>query len=365
MRIALVSTCAVATPPTGYGGTELVIAELAREYVRLGHDVTVYATADSACAGRRRALFPRPVWPPCELAELRHVEFAWRDVATRGFDVVHVNQAVALPFARFVTGVPVVHTIHHDRWPAATVHYHAYPEINYVAISRRQAELVPEVPVRRVIYHGLDPRAYPAGDGRGGYAAFVGRFAQEKAPHLAIDAAVRAGVPLRLAGRPHHVDHAYHAREVEPRLQRHAGRVWYVGELVHEPKAELLCGALALLFPIDWEEPFGLVMIEAMLAGTPVIAFPRGAAPEVIDDGVTGYLVRKVDEMAARLRDIDALDRGRCRQRAIERFSAQRMASRYLELYEDLAAERAPRRHHHDGADGRLPAAPESARSAG
>ena len=344
MKIALLSTCAVATPPRGYGGTELVVAELAREYVSRGHDVTLFATADSTGAGKLRALVAKPHWPPSDLVEVRHAGFAWQEIAAGGFDVVHANHAMQLPFSRLVD-VPTVYTIHHHRDEALLAHYRAHPNVSYVAISRRQAQLSPELRFAKVIHHGVDETVYPAGDGRGGYLAFLGRFDLDKAPHLAIDAAVRAGMPLRLGGAPH--DLAYHEREVVPRLERHAGLVSHLGEVIHEPKTELLRHASAMLFPIQWEEPFGLVMIESMLVGTPVIAFRRGAAPEVIDEGVTGYLVDDVDEMAARIADVAHLDRRACRQHALERFTTRRMAGRYLELYAALVRQKhAPHRRH-------------------
>jgi glycosyltransferase involved in cell wall biosynthesis len=342
MRIALLSTCAVSTPPTGYGGTELVVGELAKQMVRLGHEVTVYATGDSTAPGRQRALFSQPIWPPNDLCELRHAAFAWQDIARGGFDLVHGNHAEHLAFTPFVD-VPTVLTVHHHRHMPLLEHYLAYPNVAYVAISRRQAELSPELEFARVIHHGVDPRSYRMGDGAGGYVAFLGRFSPEKGPHRAIDAAVRAGVRVVLGGNVH--DHAFHEREVMPRLERHRELVRHIGEVVHEPKNELLRHAQAMLFPIDWEEPFGLVMIESMLVGTPVIAFPRGSAPEVIEDGVTGFIVRDLDEMAARIRDVRALDRRACRQRAIDRFNSLRMATRYLDLYEEVVQERHLPRH--------------------
>jgi glycosyltransferase involved in cell wall biosynthesis len=344
MKIALLSTCAVATPPRGYGGTELVVAELAREYVSRGHDVTLFATADSTGAGKLRALLARPHWPPSDLVEVRHAGFAWQEIAAGSFDVVHANHAMHLPFSQLVD-VPTVFTVHHHRDEALLEHYLAHPNVHFVGISRRQVQLSPELRFAKVIHHGVDETLYPAGDGRGGYLAFLGRFDLDKAPHIAIDAAVRAGVPLRLGGKPH--DLAYHEREVVPRLARHAGLVSHLGEVIHEPKIELLRHASAMLFPIQWEEPFGLVMIESMLVGTPVIAFRHGAAPEVIDEGVTGFLVDDVDEMTARIAEVAHLDRRACRQHALERFTTRRMAARYLELYEGLVRHKHAQRRRH------------------
>jgi glycosyltransferase involved in cell wall biosynthesis len=217
-------------------------------------------------------------------------------------------------------------------------HYRSYPEVAFIAISERQAALAPELPWARTIHHGLDPELYAAGSGDGGYVAFLGRFAAEKAPHLAIDAARAAGVRLLLGGNAHAIPEAqaYFERELRPRLAD-ATNLEACGELSHGPKVRLLSGARALLFPIEWEEPFGLVMIESMLVGTPVIAFARGSAPEVIEDGVTGYLVHDAAEMAERIRQLDRIDRTRCRARAQERWSVTRMAKDYADVYAQLA----------------------------
>lgn len=346
MRIALVSTCALSTPPKAYGGTELIVAELAKGLHHLGHDVTVFATGDSKPNTKLCAHFARPVWPPNDMAELRHASFAWRDIsnASPRFDVVHINHASALPYT-LMSQLPTVLTIHHARVEHLVEHYLAYPDVAYVAISKRQAELSPEVRIADVIHHGLDATNYDKGLGDGGYVAFLGRFAPEKGPHLAIDAALRADARICLGGAPHEVAREYFEREMKPRLAAGGARVDWRGELSHEPKLELLRGARALLVPAQWEEPFGLVMIEAMLVGTPVIAFPLGSVPEVVEDGVTGFLVRDVDEMSQRIRAIDQLDRERCRVRAQQRFSHLRMARRYEALYERwVRARRRPAR---------------------
>lgn len=333
MKIAMVSTCALSTPPKAYGGTELVVAEVASGLTRRGHDVTVFATGDSRPRAKVRALFERPVWPPSDLAELRHAEVAWKAIAREGFDVVHVHHASALAFSDFVP-VPCVATLHHDRVAPLIDHYVSHPRVAYVAISRRQAELSPEIAFARVIHHGLDPDLYSCSRNAPPIAGFLGRLACEKGPHLAIDAARMAGVPIELAGEAHHVAQGFFAREVEPRLALPGVR--WLGELSHAPKVELLRRVGVLLVPIQWEEPFGLVMIEAMLTGTPVIAFGRGSVPEVIEDGQTGFIARDVAEMASAIPRAFALDRAKIRARAVERFSSARMTVDYESLYEAM-----------------------------
>jgi glycosyltransferase involved in cell wall biosynthesis len=336
MRIALLSTCAVAVPPRAYGGTELVIAELAKMLTRHGHDVTVFATGDSSPQAPLRWRFRHPIWPPNALAELRHSAWAWSSICAEDppFDLVHVHHAQAASFSA-VCDVPTVLTLHHERVDELVDFYRDLPEVTYVGVSRRQAELVPELGVSHVVHHGLDAELYELGDGAGGWLAFVGRFAAEKGPHVAIDVAVAAGIPLRMGGRPHWVDERYFAEEVRPRLARAGapdGVTWH-DEVDLERKLAMLRGARATLFPIAWEEPFGLVMIESMLVGTPVVAFARGAAPEVIDEGVTGFLVRNTAEMLDRVRGVAAIDRRRCRARARQRFGSARMARDYARVY--------------------------------
>lgn len=341
MRVALLSTCAVAVPPRGYGGTELVVAELARALDALGHEVTVFATGDSRPAGELRYRFERPVWPPNELAELRHAAFAFGHVtaeaaAGRPYEIVHVHQAPSIAFAGLVDA-PFVLTLHHHRDESLLDHYLDYRDlagVTFVAISARQAALVPELEVPHVVHHGIDPSHHALGRGDGGYCAFLGRYASEKGPHLAVEAALAAEVPIRLGGRPHWPDRDYAERHVFPRLAAAGERARDLGELGPAAKLELLQGARALLFPIAWEEPFGLVMIEAMLVGTPVIALRAGSVPEIVEEGITGFVVSDVAAMAARLRALAGFDRARCRARALERWTATRMARDYLSVYE-------------------------------
>ncbi|HTE53416.1 MAG TPA: glycosyltransferase family 4 protein [Kofleriaceae bacterium] len=329
------STCAVDVPPRAYGGTELFVANLARELVARGHQVVVYATGSSHPDGELRWRFARPIWPPSRTYEVEHSTWAWRDIATSGFDLVHVNGPEGL-IAPNRIDVPTIVTVHHSRNDEANAMMRSAAPAHVVAISRRQAELVPEIGVSAVIHHGLATRLYPEGAGTGGYAAFLGRLAPEKGAHIAIDVAREAGIPLRIggpywAGIPE-LDQYFHA-EIRPRLERAGSELEWLGELGHDGKVALLRGARATLMPIEWEEPFGLVMIESMLVGTPVIVFGRGSAPEIVDEGVTGFVVRDADEMRARLADVHKIDRAACRARARARWSSERMTTDYQELY--------------------------------
>jgi glycosyltransferase involved in cell wall biosynthesis len=217
MRIALISTVALATPPRKYGGTELVVSEIAKGLIGLGHDVTVFATGDSSVFGTLKYHFERQVWPPNAAAEARHAALAWREILNDpiGFDAVHVHHEAALP-NRWLRRQPTVLTMHHCRVESLIDLYRGRDDVAYVAISYNQASLSPEVSFARTIHHGLDPELYAMGGGDGDYVAFLGRFSPEKVPHVAVDAAHAAGVQLVLGGAPHEIpeSQAYFEREM-------------------------------------------------------------------------------------------------------------------------------------------------------
>jgi glycosyltransferase involved in cell wall biosynthesis len=339
MRIALISTPFAAVPPKGYGGTELVVHELAEGLMGRGHEVTVYATGDSRTSGHLKSLYAAARWPPDPFCDLNHVSWAFHDAAQRRFDVVHAHSPTALAMGRLLPAVPLVYTIHHDEQQRLTEYYRQFPDVWYVAISADQRARQGPLGAMVTIHHGLDPARFTWTETPGDYVCFVGRLAREKGPHTAIDVAAAAGVPIRVAGETHPPDHEFARAEVEPRLA--LPHVSYLGGIGLAAKVPLLRDARALLAPITWHEPFGLIIIEAMLSGCPVVAFPMGSAPELIEEGVTGFLVRNADEMAAALRPggpLDRFDRRRCRAHAMQRFSRARLVEQHEALYARVAA---------------------------
>lgn len=334
MKIALISTPFLSVPPRDYGGTELIVHELAEGLVARGHEVTIFTTGDSTTSGRIEALYPEAQWPPDYLVELNHVTWAFEMIADQGYDVIHCHAISALAVARLIPEIPLVYTLHHVRDERLSGIYRYFPDTWYVAISERQRELEIALPRVRVIHHGLDHRRYlgPSSPGEG--VAFIGRLSEVKGPHTAIDVAEAAGVPISVAGSIHRDDDdpGFADREIVPRLGR--PHVDYLGPIGMEAKRDLFSRSRATLVPLAWEEPFGLVMIESMLCGCPVIAFPRGSAPELIEEGVTGFLVPDAEAMVDVIRQrLADFDRERCRARAIERFDRGTMVAAYEELY--------------------------------
>lgn len=353
-RVALVSTPFVAIPPPAYGGTELVLHHLARGLRAEGADVTIYATGDSRAedgAPPVRWLFERAIWPPDPAAEIEHLRFALEDARARRFDVVHVSSPAGLEIAA-AARLPTVSTVHHaaDESHSNVYAAHAHAAV-IVAISARQRALDPALACARVIHHGLDPREYRPSREAGRAVAYVGRLSPVKGIHLGIDAARQAGRAIRVAGKVHPDPgaEAYFARELAPRFAR-PGVEWR-GEVGGAAKQALLRASSVLVLPIEWEEPFGLILIEAMLAGTPVAAFARGSVAEIVEPGLTGFTARPGDvpALADAIERAARLDRGAVRARAVERWNHRRMARQYLAAYDDarsLAEARAAHRGH-------------------
>ena len=338
MRIAQVSPLYESVPPTLYGGTERVVSYLTEELVRRGHVVTLFASADSRTAARlipgpARALrladgAPDPIAQ--HLAQLRRV----LDHA-REFDVIH-NHMDYLGFPLSVmTTTPVVTTLHGRLdLPDLPAVFAAYRGVRAISISRAQRVALPGVDWRGVVHHGLPADGFPPGDGGGGYLAFLGRISIEKRLDSAIRVAEAAGMPLKVAAKIDPADRDYYRAEIAPMMGHPL--VEFVGEIGDDAKPEFLGKAKALLFPIDWPEPFGLVVIEALACGTPVIARRRGSVPELLEHGLTGFVCEDEDEMIAAVRDVDRIDRAACRAAFAARFTVGRMAEDYLRVYREL-----------------------------
>ncbi len=344
MRIAQVAPLVESVPPAKYGGTERVIASLTTELLRMGHEVTLYAAGDSRTEARLIPLVERALWKSdtaqnetlLHLAELGQVVHD-----ARRYDVVHSHlDAMAFSFGRN-SAAPWVHTMHGRLdLPELQQFFRQFSDVPVVSISDSQRRPIPDANWVGRVYNGVATDGLPFGMGRGGYLAFVGRISPEKGVIEAIDVALRVGMPLKIAARlPLEgvdnswvaLDWQYYNEEVKPRLS--SSLIEFVGEVDDFDKGELLKDAAGLIFPINWPEPFGLVMVEAMACGTPVIARALGSTPEILRHGRTGFLCSTVDEMVDACRDLDTIDRATCRQEVEDRFSARAMARGYLDVY--------------------------------
>jgi len=331
-RIALIAPPFIEIPPRRYGGTELFIANLASELYMRGHEVTVYGNGESDTPCPVRWRYEHSEWPPdgalrSQLKNTDHTAWAMKDASTWA-DIIHLNDVVGLPFTMFID-VPTVLTIHHPHDLDLTEQYTRYPGTCYVAIAEWLGREEP-MPHVRVVHHGIPVSDYRMSNEKEDYVAFLGRMAPCKGPHLAIAAARRAGVKLKLAGEIQPLFLDYWKQEVAPFLDGH--QIEYVGEADFATKSALLGKASALLFPIQWQEPFGLVLIEAMACGTPVLAFAGGSVEEIVRNGVNGWICSDVDDMARRISSLD-FDPAACRTFVEANFSVAKMADAYLDVY--------------------------------
>ena len=337
MRIAQLAPLVESVPPQRYGGTERVVSVLTEELVRRGHAVTLFASGDSRTSaalvpvvpvGLREAGVrdPRP-------ADLLALGLAYERAGE--FDVLHSHLDYStLPFARRCA-TPTVVTVH-GRLDLLDVHpvFEAFREAHLVAISQNQRRLLPHWHWAGTVYNGIELRHFTAHTRAGEYLAFLGRIAPEKGIEDAVAVAKRAGVPLKIAAKIDPVDEAYYQEQVRPLLAHPL--VEFVGEVTEREKDAFLGRARALIFPIRWPEPFGLVMAEAMATGTPVIAGRFGSVPEIVEDGVTGFICDSLDEMVLAVHRLGELDRAACRAHAEHSFSASRMADGYERIYAAL-----------------------------
>ena len=342
MRIAQVAPLYERVPPQLYGGTERVVSYLTEALVALGHEVTLFASGDSVTQARLEAPCGRALRldPTCRDPLAPHVRMLGRvyDQAER-FDVIHCHtDYLGLPLTRF-TATPTLITLHGRLdIPDIAPLYTDYCDVPVVSISDAQRTPLPQANWQATVHHGLPPALYPAQTRAGAYLLFLGRISPEKCPDTAIRIACRAGIPLRIAAKVDAVDQQYFETTIRPLLDHPL--VTFVGEVDEDGKRALLGNALALLFPIDWPEPFGLVMIEALACGTPVIARRRGSVPEVLEHGRTGFVCETEDEMLAAVRRLSRLDRAACRAAFERRFTDAVMAQHYLEVYEAICTAR-------------------------
>lgn len=336
LRVAIIAPPWVPVPPPLYGGTEAVLDYLARGLRDAGHEVVLFASGDSTC--EVPILYCRDTAAGTvdggAVTELHHAVNAYEAIFEWGADVVHDHTLVGPHIARRY-GIPVVTTNHGPFVSDLGDCYRALGQLApIIAISEHHASTAGDIRVAAVIHHGVDVDRFPVGDGSGGYALFLGRMSPDKGVHIAARIARAAGVPLKIAAKMREpAERAYFQANVEPLL---GGEVEYVGEVGGQDKLELLAAAACLFNPIAWPEPFGMVMIEALACGTPVIATPCGSVPEIVCEGVTGFVRGSESELAEALQRVGELDRTWCRKDAETRFSTQRMVADHVALYSQV-----------------------------
>jgi glycosyltransferase involved in cell wall biosynthesis len=334
LRIGLLAPPWLPVPPIGYGGTEAVVDRLARGFQQAGHHVVLFAAPGSSCPVDARSVASFETRPlGAAVTEVRHVLAAYESFAD--CDIVHDHTLAGLLESTRYPTVPTVTTCHGPfAGDLRDIYSRVSRRLSIIAISHAQARQAPEIPVAAVIHHGLDIEEFPAGSGSGGYLLFLGRMSPEKGAHRAIEIAARAGMPLVLAAKMREpAEQQYFDDFVRPKLGHGAE---YVGEVAGAEKLRLLGDASALLNPIRWAEPFGLVMVEALACGTPVLTHPVGAAPEIVDHAQTGFLCQTDDELATAAPRVSELDRSQCRAAVGRRFSTEQMVDKHLSLFDEL-----------------------------
>jgi glycosyltransferase involved in cell wall biosynthesis len=339
MRIAQVAPLNERVPPLLYGGTERVVSYLTEALVRLGHDVTLFASGDSETSAHLVPGCRRALWRDVDVRETlpHHVhlmELVFRQIGR--FDIIHFHtDYVHFPLVRRYRrpSVTTLHGLVHP--PDVGPLFREYLDVPLVSISNNQRSPLPQANWRGTVYHGLPRDSFTFRGDRGTYLVYLGRMSPEKRVDRAIDIATRSDMPLKIAAKIYPEERHYFDETLAP-LIKASPLVEFVGEIGDRDRDELLGGATALLFPIEWPEPFGLVMIEALACGTPVIAWRRGSVPELLEDGVTGYIVESIEDGVEAVARLDRLNRATCRQVFEQRFDAARMARDYVEIYQGL-----------------------------
>ncbi len=331
----MISTPYIAVPPKAYGGTELIVHLLTEGLVQRGHDVALYATGDSKTTAELYALYQKSLWPPKNnflnpAKELNHASWAVRAAIDSGAEVIHMHCTLGVALERF-TSIPIVYTIHHPFDKEYSDYYSSCLRTNYVAISDFQRQKLAGIKKIKTIHHGINLSDYTFHEEKENYLLFLGRIAAVKGPQLAIAAAKLAKMPLKIAGDIQPIHQDFYETAVKPSID--GKLIEYVGEADHKTKVDLLKKAKALLFPIQWDEPFGLVMIESMACGTPVLAFPFGSVPEIVKPGQSGFIVDDVEQMADKISELHKLPPRRVREYAERYFTADRMIDQYEAEY--------------------------------
>jgi glycosyltransferase involved in cell wall biosynthesis len=342
MRIAQVAPLYERVPPLYYGGTERIVSYLTEELIRQGHQLTLFASGESRTEGSLVASCDRSLRlnPDClDYLAYHFLQLEQVFQLVKSFDVIHFHiDYLHFPLSRR-QGIPNVTTLHGRLDIADLVPlYREFTDMAVVSISNAQRNPLPWLNWQGTVHHGIPVDLYECKKDLGSYLAFLGRISPEKRVDRAIEIAKSANMKLKIAAKIDAVDREYMEREIRPLLDHPL--IEFIGEIGEREKQEFLGNAYALVFPIDWSEPFGLVMIEAMACGTPVVAFLRGSVPEVIDEGVTGFIVQSIEEAVVALERIQHFDRERCREVFERRFSATRMANDYVKIYEKLLASR-------------------------
>jgi glycosyltransferase involved in cell wall biosynthesis len=344
MRIAQVAPLTEAVPPKLYGGTERVISWLTEELIALGHDVTLFASGDSVTSAKLQSVWPTALRLDGTIRDANALHMTMLERVRRQaaeFDVLHFHLDY-YPFSLFARQpTPFLTTLHgrldlKEHQPL----FSTFSSAPVISISNAQRKPVPQAGWVKTVYHGLPEQLLTPKPVDQTYLAFLGRIAPEKALDRAIRIAVRCDLPLKIAAKVDPVDRDYFETEIRPLLSLPG--IEYIGEISDREKSDFLSGAIGLLLPIDWPEPFGLVMIEAMACGTPVIAFNAGSVPEVVEPGVTGFIVDDEDAAVAAIAHLPQMSRARVRERFEERFTARRMANDYLDIYREMMREEAP-----------------------
>ena len=338
MKIAQVAPLSESVPPKLYGGTERIVSYLTEELVRLGHDVTLFASGDSCTGARLIAQVPEALRlkPDCEDFFAAHI-VQLKDVMEMAeeFDIIHFHTDYLNFVLEDYLDTPHLTTLHGKLTIAELqLVYNKFPSQPVVSISNHQRHPLPQANFIGTVYHGLPINQFVQGSGDGGYFAFLGRISPEKRCDRAIEIAIATNTPLKIAAKIDRMDRDYFKEHIRPLLCHPL--ISFIGEINEQQKQEFLGEAKALLFPIDWPEPFGLVMLEAMACGTPVIAWNRGSVPEIIEDGKNGFIVNSIGEATEAVKKLESVDRGAVRTCFEKRFTARRMATDYLRLYQAL-----------------------------